>query len=177
MKKSSAAKAKARKPAKKRSAVKKAAKKKTLAKGPARKKGAKKSAAAKPARKRTAAKKTVKKTRPVSARIPSKKPMTVLPGPPPGSVPPVEEPMTHDEAVGIITHYYSHLGVAVVQVSNGSLSVGDRIHITGHGTDITQTVASMEYEHEHVSQASAGQSVGIKLDGHAREHDIVYRVR
>jgi len=85
--------------------------------------------------------------------------------------------MQHEEAIGIVTHYYSHLGVAVVQVSKGSMNVGDMIHITGHSTDITQTVDSMEYEHENVNEASAGQSVGIKFTGHAREHDIVYLVK
>ncbi|NTW60216.1 MAG: hypothetical protein HGB21_07650 [Nitrospirae bacterium] len=101
----------------------------------------------------------------------------VQPGPPPGSVPPVEEPSLLEEAIGVVTHYYSHLGVAVVQVNKGSLKTGDSIHITGHTTDFTQTVASMEYEHQHVDQASAGQSVGIKVADHTREHDIVYLVK
>jgi hypothetical protein len=35
----------------------------------------------------------------------------------------------------------------------------------------------MEYEHRHVEQASAGQSVGIKVMNPARVHDIVYRVK
>lgn len=159
-----------------RTTVRRPAKKKTATSGTARKKAVKKNAAAKPSRKIAAAK-TVKKSGPAAARIPSKKPMTVQPGPPPGSVPPVEEPMQREEAMGIVTHYYSHLGVAVVQVSNGFLNTGDRIHITGHSTDITQTVDSMEYEHEHVSRAAAGQSVGIRITGHAREHDIVYLVK
>ena len=84
--------------------------------------------------------------------------------------------MRQEEAIGIVTHYYSHLGVAVVQVNKGSLSTGNTIHIVGHSTDITETVASMEYEHQHVDQANAGQNVGIKIAGSAREHDIVYLV-
>jgi hypothetical protein len=35
----------------------------------------------------------------------------------------------------------------------------------------------MEFEHQHVEQAGAGQSVGIKVKDHVREHDIVYRVK
>jgi putative protease len=55
--------------------------------------------------------------------------------------------------------------------------VNDRVHIKGHTTDITQTVDSMEYEHQHVDAASAGQSVGIKVKDHVREHDIVYLMK
>ncbi|MDA8100143.1 MAG: hypothetical protein M0042_10990 [Nitrospiraceae bacterium] len=93
------------------------------------------------------------------------------------SVPPVEEPTQREDAVGVVTHYYSHLGVAVIQINTKSLKSGDTIHIQGHTTDFTQTVSSMEYEHAHVDEALPGQSVGIKTVDHTREHDIVYVVR
>jgi putative protease len=157
--------------------VRKPAKKKAAAKRPAGKKAAKKIAVRKPIKKITPKKKAVRKTKPASDRIPSKRPATVQPGPPPGSAPPVEEPSLHEEAIGIVTHYYNHLGVAVVQVNKGSLKTGDTIHITGHTTDFTQMVESMEYEHQHVDQASTGQSVGLKVANEARVHDIVYLVK
>jgi putative protease len=178
IKKSSGTKASVRKPARKKVAGKKTAKKKAVAKRPAGKKATKKSAAARPGRKiAPKKKKAVRKTKPTSDKVPSKRQAMVQPGPPPGSIPPVEEPSLHEEAIGVVTHYYSHLGVAVVQLNKGSLKTGDRIRITGHTTDFAQTVASMEYEHQHVDQASAGQSVGIKIADHAREHDIVYLVK
>jgi hypothetical protein len=34
----------------------------------------------------------------------------------------------------------------------------------------------MQIEHESVSEAGAGQSVGIKVKEKVREHDIVYKV-
>ncbi len=89
----------------------------------------------------------------------------------------MEEPATQEVAVGVVTHYYSHLGVAVVQVNTGELRPGDTIRVKGHTTDITQQIASMEYEHQHVDRAIPGQSVGIKVADHVREHDIVYVVR
>lgn len=176
-KKSSRNRSSARKTAKKKTAAKKTAKKKAVSKKWAAKKATKKSAAGRPARKIAPKKKAVRRTKPVSDRGPSKVPAMVEPGPPPGSVPPVEEPSFLEEAIGIVTHYYSHLGVAVVQVNKGTLKTGDKIHITGHTTDFIQSVASMEYEHEHVDQASAGQSVGIRVADHVREHDIVYLVK
>jgi translation elongation factor EF-1alpha len=89
----------------------------------------------------------------------------------------VEEPAANEEALGTITHYYSHLGVVVVQLNKGTLKTGDMIHVKGHSTDFIQKVESMEFEHQHVDQASAGQSVGLKVVDHAREHDIVYLVK
>jgi len=131
-----------------------------------------------PSAKKTAKKKLLKK-KPLSAR---RKPATVKsvmvePGPPPRAIPPVEEPFSNEEAIGTVTHYYSHLNVVVVQINKGTLKVGNTIHLKGHSTDFAQTIESMEYEHMHIDQAGAGQSVGIKVKDHVREHDIVYLVK
>jgi putative protease len=172
-----------------RKAVKKAAKKKALRKKVTAKKkrakkkvGKKKVAAKKKAVKKKAAKKAVKKKAAAKAKparkraVPSKPPM-VTPGPPSGTIPPVEEPAPNEVAAGVVTHYYSHLGVAVIQVNKGEIKTGDTIHIKGHTTDFTQPVESMEYEHQHIDVASAGRSVGLKVKDHTREHDIVYLVK
>lgn len=159
----------------------KAAKKKTTKKKITKKKTAtKKAIKKKTSKKKTAKKKTVRT--PAGPRITRKSPtaqqsMIVEPGPTPVGIPPVEEPALNQEAVGTVTHYYGHLEVAVVQVNKGSMNTGDTIHIQGHTTDFTQQIESMEYEHQHVDSASAGQSVGIKVKAPVREHDIVYRVR
>ena len=51
----------------------------------------------------------------------------------------------HEEgdAIGRVTHYYSHLSVAAVALTS-PLKVGDQIHIHGHTTDLVQTVGSLE---------------------------------
>lgn len=169
--KSSAKKAAKRKPAKK------AVKKKTLAKkSPPRKKAAKKKSLKKKTKKKPARRTTVKKTGLQAAPVIAVAEPVVEPGPPPRPLPPLEEPARNETAVGTVTHYYSHLNVAVVQINKGELKTGNTIHIKGHSTDFMQAVESMEYEHRHIDQASAGQSVGIKVKDHAREHDIVYLV-
>jgi len=78
--------------------------------------------------------------------------------------------------VGHVTHYYSKLGVAAIEVEPGGLKVGDMIHIKGHTTDLTQTVESIEYEHQRIGEAQPGQNVGIKVKDHVREHDVVFKV-
>ncbi|MDH4161640.1 MAG: hypothetical protein OEW15_02975 [Nitrospirota bacterium] len=134
--------------------------------------------------KKTAKEKTPKKTRKkrsavIAAKRPSSKSIKkelplVEPGPPTVEAPPVEEPASQEQAIGVVTHYYSDLGVAVIQINRAKLKTGDRVRIKGHTTDFTQTLSSMEYEHGHVDEAVAGQCVGIKVDDHARVHDIVY---
>ncbi|MBS7650149.1 MAG: translation elongation factor-like protein [Candidatus Bathyarchaeia archaeon] len=76
--------------------------------------------------------------------------------------------------IGQVTHYYSKIGVAVVQLK-APLKVGDIILIKGATTNLEQKVESMEIEHRNVDRAEAGQSVGLKVKDKVREKDIVYR--
>jgi len=82
--------------------------------------------------------------------------------------------MTEKE-VGEVTHYYSHLGVAIVKLSD-TLKVGDNIHIKGHTSDFQQSVDSMQIEHANIQEAKPGELVGIKVKEHVREHDILLKV-
>ena len=81
-----------------------------------------------------------------------------------------------DTEIGKVTHYFGKIGVAAIEITQGTLRVGDTIHIKGHTSDFTQTVDSMQIENASVEEASAGESVGIKVADHAREHDVVYKV-
>jgi len=121
--------------------------------------------------------KTTSKSELITNKMESLAMFTVEPGPASQALPPVEEPSRHEEAIGTVTHYYSHLGVAIVQINKGSLKTGDTVHITGHSVDFTQPVESMEYEHQHIDQAEVGQSIGLRVKEHTREHDIVYLIK
>ena len=81
-----------------------------------------------------------------------------------------------EEEVGRISDYFKKIGVAAIEITKGSLSVGDTIHIKGHTTDFTQSVDSMQVEHLSVSVAKAGDSIGIKVKDAVRDSDIVYKV-
>ncbi len=78
--------------------------------------------------------------------------------------------------VGKVTHYFDRLGVAIFEVTDGELKVGDTVHIVGHTTNFTQPIESMQVEHQPTPSASAGQSVGIKTQSPARQHDNVFKV-
>lgn len=78
--------------------------------------------------------------------------------------------------VGQVTHYFSHIGVAALVIESEGLKVGDTIHIKGHTTDLTQTVSSMQLEHEPIQVAKPGMDIGIQVSDHVREHDVVFKV-
>jgi translation elongation factor EF-1alpha len=83
---------------------------------------------------------------------------------------PIEAPM------GIVTHYYAHLGVAVIHLKLGALRVGNRIHFKGSTTDFRQSIDSIEMDHKPVTEGHAGQLIGLKVIETVREHDHVYKV-
>ncbi len=75
--------------------------------------------------------------------------------------------------VGSITDYFAHLMVAGVTLTR-PLKIGDRLHILGHTTDVEIELTSMQIEHNNVTQAKAGDSVGIKVPERVRHGDRVY---
>jgi putative protease len=80
-----------------------------------------------------------------------------------------------EEEIGHITHYFPKIGVAVIEVTAGSLKVGETIRIKGHTSDLTQTVESLQQEHVAVPEVKAGATAGLKVKDHVREGDKVYR--
>lgn len=80
-----------------------------------------------------------------------------------------------DFKIGKITHYYDKIQVAVVELSD-NLAMGDKIKIAGHGNEFTQTVSSIQVEHENLQEAKKGQTVGMKVDQEVKEGDEIYRV-
>ncbi|MBM3124904.1 MAG: hypothetical protein FJZ87_07480 [Chloroflexi bacterium] len=77
--------------------------------------------------------------------------------------------------IGNVTHYYNHIGVAVLRLRDG-LKLGDMIHILGHVTDFTQRVSSMEVDHHTVVRVKPGEEVAVKVLEPVRVHDVVFRV-
>jgi len=77
--------------------------------------------------------------------------------------------------IGKVTHFFSHISVAVIELSE-VLNVGDKIRIVGGDTDFTQTVESMEIEHKKVESANPGDSAGMKVGQKVREGYKVYKL-
>lgn len=80
-----------------------------------------------------------------------------------------------EQEVGTVSHFFGRVSVAGIELSAG-LAVGDQIHVKGHTTDFSQSVDSMQIEGTDVSEAAAGQSVGIKVTDRCREGDAVHKI-
>lgn len=83
--------------------------------------------------------------------------------------------MAEEKLIGKITHYFSKINVAVIELTK-NLKVGDTIHIKNETHDFTQQVSSLQIEHKQVETAEPGQSVGLKIDQKVYEGDQVYLV-
>jgi putative protease len=80
-----------------------------------------------------------------------------------------------EEKIGFVSNYFSKISVAAVEITDGIVSVGDRLHFLGHTTDFESSVHSMQIEHKSVTVAKKGDSVGIKVSERVREGDKVYK--
>ena len=136
----------------------------------------KKKSVAKPAKKIRQSKSSSQKSSTKNKNIAQSK-KAKSPNPPVSSAhAPVSVPSNEFE-IGKVTHYFTHIMVAVIEVTNGELKVGDTIHIRGATSDFKQRVNSMQIEHQPVQVAKRGEAIGLKIIEHAREHDQVFVVK
>ncbi len=77
--------------------------------------------------------------------------------------------------IGKVSDFFARPVVAGIELT-APLKVGDRIHITGHTTDIELTVESMQVNNVEVTAAKAGDAVGVKVSDRVRRGDTVYKV-
>jgi len=77
--------------------------------------------------------------------------------------------------IGKVSDFFARPVVAGIELT-ASLKQGDRIHITGHTTDIEMTIESMQVANVGVKEAKAGDAVGVKVSDRVRRGDTVYKV-
>lgn len=77
--------------------------------------------------------------------------------------------------VGRVSDYFARPMVAGVDLTL-PLTVGSRLHILGHTTDLELELASMQINHQNVTQAGVGDSVGILVPQRVRPGDHVYLI-
>ncbi len=81
--------------------------------------------------------------------------------------------------IGIIDHYYSKIGVAVLKLKNGNLKIGDKIKIADQqGNELfEQEVTSMQIDGKDVQEVNKGDDFGMKVDQKVKEEYEVHKVK
>jgi putative protease len=81
-----------------------------------------------------------------------------------------------EEKVGKVQKFFAKPSVAAIEVTSGTLKIGDRLHFKGHTTDFEDTIASIQIEREAIEEAKTGDLIGIKVKDRVRENDTVYKI-
>jgi translation initiation factor IF-2 len=81
-----------------------------------------------------------------------------------------------EKKIGEVMKYFSKPSVAAVKITEGELSVGDNIKLSGHTTDFVDVIESMEVENKSVQKAVAGDFIGIKVSDRVRPGDEVFKI-
>ncbi len=77
--------------------------------------------------------------------------------------------------IGKVSDFFARPVVAGIELT-APMKAGDRIHITGHTTDMEMTVESMQINNVNVQEAKAGDAVGVKVSDRVRRGDTIYKV-
>jgi putative protease len=78
--------------------------------------------------------------------------------------------------IGEVVKFFAKPSVAAVKVTGGELKVGDTVKFTGHTTDLTHTIDSMEVNNQKIDTAVMGDFIGVKIGDRVRPGDEVFKV-
>ena len=81
-----------------------------------------------------------------------------------------------DKPIGKVIHYYAKLGVAIVDLEDGEIKVGDEVKFKRGDGEFTQKVESLQVEHQSVDSVKQGDSFGLKVDKPTKVGTEVYAV-
>ncbi|NIV92422.1 hypothetical protein GWN42_06360, partial [candidate division KSB1 bacterium] len=51
-----------------------------------------------------------------------------------------------EKLIGVVSNYFSKISVAAIEITDGTVSVGDTLHFLGYTTDFESRVSSMQIE-------------------------------
>jgi len=80
-----------------------------------------------------------------------------------------------EEIIGNVSDFFAQPVVAGIELT-APLRVGDKIRIKGHTTDLELVVDSIQIKNANVTEAKAGDSIGVKVSDRVRAGDCVYRI-
>jgi len=81
-----------------------------------------------------------------------------------------------EKKIGEVIKFFAKPSVAAIQITEGELNVGDNIKFSGHTTEFSDVVQSMEVNNKSVQKAVTGDAVGLKVADRVRPGDEVFIV-
>lgn len=79
-----------------------------------------------------------------------------------------------DKPIGKVIHFYDKLGVAIIDLENGGLKVGDQVKFKRGDDEFTQTIDSIQVEHQDVDSVKKGDAFGVKVDQPTKPGTLVF---
>lgn len=78
--------------------------------------------------------------------------------------------------IGVVSHYFDKINVAVIKLSKGDLKINDTVTFeTKSGQTHTQKVSSMQIEHADIDIAKAGDEFGLKTNYNIKAGTAVFK--
>jgi len=81
-----------------------------------------------------------------------------------------------EKLIGKVNHFFNKISVAIIEITEDELNIGETIHVKGHTADFNQAITSMQVERVPVQKANKGDQVGIKMDAPVHDHDQVFKI-
>lgn len=81
-----------------------------------------------------------------------------------------------EQKIGEVVKFFSKPSVAAVKITDGELNAGDSVKFSGHTTDFTDVINSMEVDNKQVQKAVVGDFIGVKVSDRVRPGDEVLKV-
>ena len=82
-----------------------------------------------------------------------------------------------EERIGTVIRFFPKPMVAAIAFEEGSLAVGDALHIRGRITDLYHRVDSIEIDGRAALSARPGDRAGIRVPDKVRARDEVFFVK
>jgi len=79
-----------------------------------------------------------------------------------------------EKEIGKVIHYFDKASVAVIKLSD-TLAVGDKVKFKKGEEEFTETISSLQVEHEAIQSGKTGDEVAVKVSQKAKEGTTVYK--
>lgn len=80
-----------------------------------------------------------------------------------------------DKPIGKVVHFYDKLGVAIIDLSTGTLKVGQEVKFKHGDEEVSQKIESLQVDHKDVDEVKKGDSFGVKVDKPTKVGTEVYK--